>query len=173
MPPRPRGCATSACSDSSACPPVIASFLALACGAASTLLPAKLRRRRAGCGTRDSHRLWLNTEPCGLICASATWAIVLYCESVVARLTLGGWYAAEGALGVAHFLLFSLLAALALASHARAMLSNPGAVPNNSRPTTPAGWAKACQKCDNHKPARAHHCSICGRCVIKMDHHCG
>lgn len=29
-----------------------------------------------------------------------------------------------------------------------------------------------CSKCNNHKPERAHHCSICGRCVMHMDHHC-
>ena len=29
-----------------------------------------------------------------------------------------------------------------------------------------------CQKCKLIKPPRAHHCSICGRCVLKMDHHC-
>eukprot|EP00899_Mesostigma_viride_P016723 jgi/Mesvir1/25051/Mv11896-RA.1 len=29
-----------------------------------------------------------------------------------------------------------------------------------------------CRKCDVYKPDRCHHCSICSRCVLKMDHHC-
>ncbi|KAI8322859.1 zf-DHHC-domain-containing protein, partial [Martensiomyces pterosporus] len=29
-----------------------------------------------------------------------------------------------------------------------------------------------CLKCNTPKPDRTHHCSICGRCVLKMDHHC-
>ena len=29
-----------------------------------------------------------------------------------------------------------------------------------------------CKKCNVIKPLRTHHCSICGFCVLKMDHHC-
>lgn len=29
-----------------------------------------------------------------------------------------------------------------------------------------------CSICKADKPERAHHCSACGRCVLKMDHHC-
>ncbi|CAD7934252.1 unnamed protein product [Amoebophrya sp. A120] len=35
-----------------------------------------------------------------------------------------------------------------------------------------SGQPKVCHKCDRIKPARAHHCSVCRQCVLKMDHHC-
>ncbi|KAJ7213924.1 DHHC palmitoyltransferase-domain-containing protein [Mycena pura] len=35
--------------------------------------------------------------------------------------------------------------------------------------SAPGRW---CRKCWGPKPERTHHCSICGRCVLKMDHHC-
>ena len=31
---------------------------------------------------------------------------------------------------------------------------------------------KFCDKCEELKPPRAHHCSLCGKCVLRMDHHC-
>ena len=31
---------------------------------------------------------------------------------------------------------------------------------------------RKCLKCTNFKPLRAHHCSICDKCVLRMDHHC-
>lgn len=31
---------------------------------------------------------------------------------------------------------------------------------------------KFCQYCKEVKPPRTHHCSICGKCVMKFDHHC-
>lgn len=34
------------------------------------------------------------------------------------------------------------------------------------------GTERFCRKCRILKPDRAHHCSNCGRCVLKMDHHC-
>lgn len=29
-----------------------------------------------------------------------------------------------------------------------------------------------CDHCQHWKPPRAHHCSVCRRCVLRMDHHC-
>lgn len=34
------------------------------------------------------------------------------------------------------------------------------------------GGVRFCNKCQSKKPDRAHHCSTCKRCVLKMDHHC-
>ncbi|KAJ2156817.1 palmitoyltransferase for Vac8p [Coemansia sp. RSA 552] len=34
------------------------------------------------------------------------------------------------------------------------------------------GEPRFCLKCNVAKPDRAHHCSVCGVCVLKMDHHC-
>ena len=157
------------CADSGSCPPVLVSLVNRAASSFASSLPARLRRRKRGCGTRDHHKQWLNVEPCGLICASLVWVIVLYCASVVNGVVLLGWYSDHPVQGWLHFFVFNLCASLALASHARAMLSNPGACPTSSRPTQPSGWNRTCSKCNNHKPERAHHCSICGRCVLKMD----
>lgn len=48
--------------------------------------------------------------------------------------------------------------------------------------TTPAGYppegeliteaVSICKKCISPKPPRTHHCSVCNRCILKMDHHC-
>ena len=35
-----------------------------------------------------------------------------------------------------------------------------------------SGGMRYCKKCEARKPDRAHHCSTCKRCVLKMDHHC-
>ncbi|KRX06074.1 hypothetical protein PPERSA_01152 [Pseudocohnilembus persalinus] len=34
------------------------------------------------------------------------------------------------------------------------------------------GQFNICKKCRKVKPLRAHHCSVCNTCVLKMDHHC-
>lgn len=34
------------------------------------------------------------------------------------------------------------------------------------------GMYRICEKCFMIKPDRAHHCSVCNSCVLKMDHHC-
>ncbi|KAK0094613.1 hypothetical protein PV326_010468 [Microctonus aethiopoides] len=34
------------------------------------------------------------------------------------------------------------------------------------------GAIRFCDKCQIIKPDRAHHCSVCRSCVLKMDHHC-
>eukprot|EP00984_Skeletonema_dohrnii_P001440 scaffold457_cov117-Skeletonema_dohrnii-CCMP3373.AAC.10 len=43
---------------------------------------------------------------------------------------------------------------------------------NNSSSALPSRGRRMCRRCQAFKPPRAHHCSICNRCIIKMDHHC-
>lgn len=42
----------------------------------------------------------------------------------------------------------------------------------SNQPWMGNGERRWCQKCWAPKPERTHHCSECGRCVLKMDHHC-
>jgi len=48
-------------------------------------------------------------------------------------------------------------------------------LPTKPNPVTPGPAGKGrrlCRRCNSFKPQRAHHCSICKRCIVKMDHHC-
>ncbi|KAK8154668.1 DHHC palmitoyltransferase-domain-containing protein [Phyllosticta citrichinensis] len=45
-------------------------------------------------------------------------------------------------------------------------------IPHTSFTVKANGELRYCKKCQTKKPDRAHHCSTCGRCVLKMDHHC-
>ncbi|XWS61907.1 hypothetical protein CRYUN_Cryun07bG0164700 [Craigia yunnanensis] len=46
--------------------------------------------------------------------------------------------------------------------------SNQLAMPGDSKNQN----IRFCQKCNQFKPPRTHHCSVCKRCILKMDHHC-
>ncbi|KAK1325766.1 putative S-acyltransferase [Acorus calamus] len=100
-------------------------------------------------------------------------------------------------------LLFHCLLAMLLWSYFSVVLTDPGSVPPNWRPsvdeergeTEPLAGSeyngavmgvqqltaigeptntrvRYCRKCNQLKPPRCHHCSVCGRCILKMDHHC-
>ena len=77
-------------------------------------------------------------------------------------------------------IIFLFLSSMAFISHCRAMFTDPGATEvNNASPDSiakmnlPAGHVLyKCTKCAAIKPERAHHCSVCRRCINKMDHHC-
>ena len=40
----------------------------------------------------------------------------------------------------------------------------------NCRPLFIVAAVRYCEKCVHMKPDRCHHCSVCGACVLKMDH---
>lgn len=122
--------------------------------------------------------MWFIRDGCGIACAVVTWFLVLYAEFVVLFVMLIP--SRDYVYSVINGVLFNLLAFLALASHCRAMLTDPGAVPKGnatkefieSLQLKPGQVVYKCPKCCSIKPDRAHHCSVCKRCIRKMDHHC-
>jgi len=122
--------------------------------------------------------VWCVKDACGLVCVTMTWSLVLYAVFVYifvmvlpAPFTIGSFL---------NTILFISLAFLSLASHTAAMLTDPGTVPignatqENIEKITkyPGQIIYRCPRCMSIKPLRAHHCSVCKRCIKKMDHHC-
>ncbi|XP_030407036.1 palmitoyltransferase ZDHHC3 isoform X2 [Gopherus evgoodei] len=122
--------------------------------------------------------MWFIRDGCGIACAVVTWMLVFYADFVVLLVMLVP--SRDYIYSVINGILFNILAFLALASHFRAMLSDPGAVPKGnatkefieSLQLKPGQVVYKCPKCCSIKPDRAHHCSVCKRCIRKMDHHC-
>ena len=56
-------------------------------------------------------------------------------------------------------------------THVAAVLRDPGAVPRDDSAGFTSSWP-LCDECLIARPPEAHHCSTCGRCVLRMDHHC-
>lgn len=114
---------------------------------------------------------------CGVVCAVLTWFLIAYAEFVVMKVML-----LPSPYPVYRFInmvLFNTGAFLAISSHLKSMFSDPGAVQlgNATKENIQQmGFREGeiifkCPKCSSIKPNRAHHCSVCKRCVLKMDHH--
>lgn len=88
-------------------------------------------------------------------------------------------------------ILFAPLSIMTIITHLKSMFTNPGYVPipykssdnnlivsnnysNNNNENDLLGDRSDlfCKKCNNNRPLRSHHCKICGKCTLKMDHHC-
>lgn len=176
--------------------------------------------KRRSCGTGPFDKNWLNMDCCGLICAMFTYGLLLYGVYAVCFVLVPPWMSYRGLdnvrfmsmFGHIHRTLFCLLTGMAMASHFKAMTTDPGAVPPDAKPLPdpddneadieeasfvnknggstvfggdvanqqqplvtpqrPKQPLRLCRRCKSFKPQRAHHCSVCRRCIIKMDHHC-
>lgn len=123
-------------------------------------------------------KYWCVKDICGIVCAVITWMLISYAEFVVVRVILVPNPSLPFA--VINMVIFQMLAVLAVSSHLRTMLTDPGAVPRGNATKENIermGFEEGeviykCPKCCSIKPSRAHHCSVCQRCIKKMDHHC-
>jgi ribosomal protein L40E len=71
--------------------------------------------------------------------------------------------------GAITFVLIHVLLVMVLWSYAKAIGTSPGYA---DEAPEEEGEKKTCKLCGAQKPIRAHHCSICNRCVLRMDHVC-
>jgi palmitoyltransferase len=78
-------------------------------------------------------------------------------------------------------ILFTCVIVLTLWAYAVTIMTSSSVIANPPPPTYYAQWQsscpdipfRVCARCDDApKPLRAHHCSLCGTCILKMDHHC-
>lgn len=121
-------------------------------------------------GTTEEHGIWMNTsDQAGTIMAVMVWILMGYSSLTVTFL------ARTGGVPVPLSTLYSILVAVALASHAKTTLTDPGSIPASAVPTEEQRrYAKLnmCSQCQTFKPPFTHHCRICNRCISRMDHHC-
>ncbi|KAK9727430.1 Palmitoyltransferase [Basidiobolus ranarum] len=83
-----------------------------------------------------------------------------------------------------HLIAFNALVLLLCVNYYLAVTTDPGKVPWEWTPQLEGEVTvievkksnvespRFCRTCSVYKPPRAHHCSACNRCVLKMDHHC-
>jgi hypothetical protein len=122
-------------------------------------------------GTSEDNGTWMNSnDQAGTVMAALVWLLMIY--SMITVCLLEATNGIPGYLGM----MYCLLCAMALASHAKCSLTDPGSVPRAAVPCESQRQAQTshsmCGQCQTFKPLQSHHCRICNRCVSRMDHHC-
>ncbi|KAJ4148587.1 hypothetical protein LMH87_003051 [Akanthomyces muscarius] len=110
-----------------------------------------------------------------------TWAVVTIVNIGNEDTSIAWLGKVSSAIGVAIYLLANWAYTVAVFTPAGSTTTTDGygmlPTAQTNRPATSFtvksnGETRFCKKCQARKPDRAHHCSTCKRCVLKMDHHC-
>ncbi|KAG4127369.1 hypothetical protein ERO13_D10G212000v2 [Gossypium hirsutum] len=95
------------------------------------------------------------------------------------------WVGLQTSAGSLNSMIFTTLVCLCVLSFLVGVLTDPGRVPSSyipdvedtsfasdQEPKKNVLQSKYCDKCAAYKPPRTHHCRVCKRCILRMDHHC-
>ncbi|KAL5549876.1 hypothetical protein UlMin_000052 [Ulmus minor] len=94
------------------------------------------------------------------------------------------WFGLMTSPGIMNAVVFTGVAVMCVFNYSVSLFTDPGRVPSTYMPDIEdsgnpiheikrkGGDLRYCQKCSLYKPPRAHHCRVCQRCVLRMDHHC-
>ena len=108
----------------------------------------------ACCGTQDDSVIWFNTTDCtGLAFSTFVLVSAFFAASVIAVIY------AEGTMNTPSCVLIYILLFMAIWSHLRTMMGDPGAVPPNAHPLLENIETSqiVCGRCECYKPPMSHH----------------
>lgn len=109
---------------------------------------------------------------------------ILYVYISTVLVFVDQWFGIGSSPGIMNAVVFTAVALMCMYSYYLAIYTDPGRVPATFMPDIEdsenplheikrkGGDLRYCQKCAHYKPPRAHHCRVCKRCVLRMDHHC-
>ncbi|XP_077238977.1 putative protein S-acyltransferase 16 [Tasmannia lanceolata] len=111
-------------------------------------------------------------------------SVILFLYYTTVFIVIDEWLGLNTSPGFMNGVFFTLLALMSVFNYTIAIVRDPGHVPASFMPDVEdtenpiheikrkGGDLRYCQKCSHYKPPRAHHCRVCRRCVLRMDHHC-
>lgn len=105
------------------------------------------------CGTSENAWIWCSHDCTGIVFASVVWSIFIFMLYVIIDTIVFDYMETTNAV------IILILLFMAMWSHLKTMLSDPGVVPCNAHPplSNVDKTPEICGRCDGYKPLKSHH----------------